>query len=201
MENHFTTLVKPSEGFYKEKGSKFLAFAFLVSTEDEVKSELVKLRKEYFDARHHCYAYVIGLKNQTFRTNDDGEPNHSAGDPILGQIRSKELTNTLVVVVRYFGGTKLGVGGLISAYKIAAEEALSKAKFKTIYSKTDVTIEFGYESTSEVERILSELDVEYLDKSYTDRCEFQVALKDEDCPILIERTELMRDVKVVVSED
>ncbi|MFY0606025.1 MAG: YigZ family protein [Cyclobacteriaceae bacterium] len=201
MKNQFTTITAPSEGFLKEKGSKFLSFAIPVDSEDSVKDVLDNLRKTYYDARHYCYAYVIGLKKQSFRANDDGEPNHSAGDPILGQIRSKELTNTLVVVVRYFGGTKLGVGGLISAYKIAAEDALNNATFKTIYAKKEVKIDFGYDSTSEVERVLGDIDITYLDKTYTDRCVFTMMLKDEDCPILLKKTELMADVKIEIRED
>src|SRR6186713_1623645 len=125
--NSFFTITSASQGIYKEKGSKFLSFAYPVQSESDIKEHIAFLKSEYFDARHHCYAWMLGPERNHFRAFDDGEPNHSAGDPILGQIRSKNLTNVLVVVVRYFGGTKLGVGGLISAYKIAAEEALSKA--------------------------------------------------------------------------
>ena len=106
----YLTLKTESEGTYKEKGSKFLAFAFPVSSEQEIRDRMMGLKKRFHDARHHCYAYILGPERVVFRANDDGEPNHSAGDPILGQIRSRELTDTLVVVVRYFGGTKLGVG-------------------------------------------------------------------------------------------
>jgi uncharacterized YigZ family protein len=191
MINEFHTIAKPTEGFYKEKGSKFLAFAFHVQTEEDIKENLEALRKQYYDARHHCYAYIFGLKNQAFRANDDGEPNHSAGDPILGQIRSKNLTNCLVVVVRYFGGTKLGVGGLITAYKTAAEEALEKAEILTIYSKTKFRLKFGYDQTSEVERALGEFEVDYEDKIYTADCEFIGYLKDEDVVRLEDKLELI----------
>lgn len=121
----YLTISDDSEGFYKEKGSKFLSFAFPVHHEEDIKEKLDILRKKYYDARHHCYAYVLGKDKEIFRANDDGEPNHSAGDPILGQIKSNQLTNILIVVVRYFGGVKLGVGGLISAYRTAAAEAIS----------------------------------------------------------------------------
>ncbi len=191
MINEFHTIAEPTEGFYKEKGSKFLAFAFPVRNEEEIKVHLEALRKQYYDARHHCYAYIIGLKNQAFRANDDGEPNHSAGDPILGQIRSKSLTNCLIVVVRYFGGTKLGVGGLITAYKTAAEEALSKAEILTIYSKTKFRLKFGYDQTSEIERALGEFDVDYEDKIYTADCEYIGYLKDEDVERLEDKLELL----------
>ena len=192
--NEFYSIDNRPEGFYKEKGSKFIAKAFSVSSEDEVKSCLEELRKEYYDARHHCYAYIIGLKEQHVRANDDGEPNHSAGDPILGQIRSKNLTNTLVVVIRYFGGTKLGVGGLIHAYKTAAEDALSNAKISVRYSQTGFCLEFGYDVTSEVERALAEFDIEYTDKGYTDVCLFKGLIKDEDVPRLSAKLELTKSV-------
>ena len=191
MINEFHTISNPTEGLYKEKGSKFLSFAFPVRNEEEIKMHLEALRKQYYDARHHCYAYVIGLKNQSYRANDDGEPNHSAGDPILGQIRSKSLTNCLVVVVRYFGGTKLGVSGLITAYKTATEEALNQAEIYTIYSKTKFRLKFGYDQTSEVERALGELEVDYEDKIYTSNCEFVGFLKDEDVARLEDKIELL----------
>ena len=113
----YKTIRKEAEGFYKEKGSKFIAKAYPAESIDQVNEILGELRKEFYDARHHCYAYILEPDASQYRANDDGEPNHSAGDPILGQIRSHELTNTLVVVIRYFGGTKLGVSGLINAYK------------------------------------------------------------------------------------
>lgn len=192
--NEFLTIAGPTEGFYKEKGSKFLAFAYPVQDEEAIKPLLESLRKQYHDARHHCYAYIVGLKEQLYRANDDGEPNHSAGSPILGQIRSKGLTNCLVVVVRYFGGTKLGVGGLINAYKIAAEDALAKADFIRVYSKTRFVVSFGYEQTAEVERALNEFQIDYVEKSYTADCRFEGMLVDEDVPLLAGRLELLRGV-------
>lgn len=198
--NEFFTISNRPEGFYKEKGSKFIARMFHVKTEEEIKQHLEELRKEFYDARHHCYAYIIGLKNQTFRANDDGEPNHSAGDPILGQIRSKNLTNTLVVVVRYFGGTKLGVGGLINAYKKATEDALKQAVIETVYSQTAFSIRFGYEVTAEVERGLGEFDIVYLDKQYTDDCFFKGLLKDEDVSRLAKKLELTNHVELIFED-
>ena len=201
MINEFQTIVQPTEGFYKEKGSKFLSFAYHVKTEEEIKAHLEALRKQYYDARHHCYAYIIGLKDQTYRANDDGEPNHSAGDPILGQIRSKGLTNCLVVVVRYFGGTKLGVGGLISAYKIAAEDALDKVEVIKIYAQTRFSISFGYEQTTEVERALAEFEVDYEDKMYTSACRFVGLLRDEDVSVLAEKVSLLKAVDFQVLQE
>lgn len=192
--NKFFTIKQPTEGFYKEKGSKFLAFAYPVNSEGEIKEKLEILQKEFHDARHHCYAYIIGLKDQSYRANDDGEPGHSAGDPILGQIRSKKLTNCLVVVVRYFGGTKLGLGGLITAYKTAADAALSKATIITIYSKTRFRLTFTYEATSEVESVLNEFEVDYLEKNYTANCEFIGLVKDEEVEVLMEKMKLLQGV-------
>jgi uncharacterized YigZ family protein len=146
----YRTIARPSEGEYKEKGSRFLGFAFPVSTEEEIKGHITFLRKKYFDARHHCYAWMLGADRKLFRAFDDGEPNHSAGDPILGQIRSKGLTNVLVVIVRYFGGVKLGVGGLISAYRTAAEEALNKAEVIEQDVMDCIHISYDYAATPEV---------------------------------------------------
>ena len=121
----YLTLQNPATGIYKEKGSKFLAFAYPVASETDIKQRVGHLKKEYFDARHHCFAWRLGIGKDHVRAFDDGEPSHSAGDPILGQIRSRGITNVLIVVVRYFGGVKLGVGGLAEAYRAAAENALS----------------------------------------------------------------------------
>lgn len=178
----FRTLTDISEGFFKEKGSKFLSFAFPVQNEDDVKKNLELLRKKFHDARHHCYAYQIGMKDIQTRANDDGEPNHSAGDPILGQIRSFELTNTLVVVVRYFGGTKLGVSGLIAAYKTAAEEALKNAKTTFIYPKKQFEIPFQYDQTAEVEKLLHGKELDILKREFTDSCLITAEIKEELFP-------------------
>lgn len=166
----YLTLAIGGEGLYKEKGSKFIAHAFFVSSEEEVKKIQEDLRQQYHDARHHCYAYVIGPDKSLYRANDDGEPNHSAGDPILGQINSKQLTNTLVVVIRYFGGTKLGVSGLINAYKIAAEEALNNSKIICVDITKSVRIKYGYAATSEVMRLVDEFEVTITDQTFENEC-------------------------------
>ena len=169
-ESYFT-LKTPSEGFYKEKGSKFYGFAYPVNSIEEAKEKLDLLRKEYHDARHHCMAYSIRTGEQIVtRASDDGEPNHSAGDPILGQIKSFELQNVVVIVVRYFGGTKLGVSGLIHAYKTAAYEALSSAKIIEVIPKKEITIEYPYEKTNEIMRLISEFQVEIVDQSFEEKC-------------------------------
>jgi uncharacterized YigZ family protein len=179
----YKTIATASEGILKEKASKFYAFAFPVENEEEVKSKLDALRKKYFDARHHCYAYRVGAVGEKVRANDDGEPNHSAGDPILGQIRSKELTNILIVVVRYFGGVKLGVGGLIAAYRSAAEIAISNSKIveKDILGRIGLT--FDYAATAEVMKMVNEFSMTILNQSFVDRCtielQFRMSLQAE----------------------
>ena len=175
----YLTIQKPSVGVYKEKGSKFLAFAYPVESEVDIKARMDGLKKEYFDARHHCFAWMLGPEKKQFRANDDGEPNHSAGDPILGQIRSKDLTNILVVVVRYFGGVKLGVGGLIGAYKAAAEDALVNAVVieQTVYCKFKMN--YNYAETPEVMRMVKDFDLIIRHQEFNENCILQgeVALR------------------------
>lgn len=188
----FLTIESATEGSYKEKGSKFLAFACPVNSEEEVKGRMDVLKKEYYDARHHCFAFVLGADKAKYRAFDDGEPNHSAGDPILGQIRSKNLTNVLIVVVRYFGGTKLGVGGLISAYKIAAEEALSKAVIIERDVMQKIELHYNYTATPEVMRLIKEFDVTILDQQFNESGELkgEVRLKEE--ARLLEKIQLLK---------
>lgn len=152
----FKTIQAPSEGQFRDRGSRFLAFAFPVHDEDEVKELLAALQKKYFDSRHQGYAYMIGPERQRWRAFDDGEPNHTTGDPILGQIRSRGLTNVLVVVVRYFGGTKLGVSGLITAYRSAAADALDHATVVEREVMTSLELEFDFVSTPEVMRLIKD---------------------------------------------
>lgn len=178
MNNYFT-IKEVTSGEYKEKGSKFLSYAFHVESEEDIKSCQEQLRKKYHDARHHCYAWVLGMDDQSWRANDDGEPSHSAGDPILGQIRSFELTNTLIVVVRYFGGTKLGVGGLINAYKTAAMLALEKAAKHQIYETAMISFEFTYQELSVVERLIGDFQIEVKDRDYQEDCKVVGFLRKE----------------------
>lgn len=194
----YRTIRASSEGSYKEKGSKFLAFAYPVNSEDELKANLEKLRKEYFDARHHCYAFVLGADKSRYRANDDGEPNHSAGDPILGQIRSKDLTNILIVVVRYFGGTKLGVSGLIQAYKTAAEEALKNATIIEVDVTNEISIRYDYTATPEVMKLVKEFDLIIKEQSFEERtklrAEFKISIEDK----LIERLTLLKSMGAAI---
>jgi uncharacterized YigZ family protein len=187
----FLTLATSTQGLYKEKGSKFYAFAYPVASELEVKQKLDELKKKYFDAHHHCYAYVLGADKSKFRAFDDGEPNHSAGDPILGQIRSKTLTNVLIVVVRYFGGTKLGVGGLISAYKIAAEDALNKATVIECDVLKSIQLIYEYSSTPEVMRLIKEFDIKISSQHFEGECELVGEVRLANYKLFCERILLL----------
>ncbi|GGF30119.1 IMPACT family protein [Echinicola rosea] len=179
MEDTFLTLKSDSEGLYKEKGSKFLAFAYPVQDEDEIKERLEALKKKYYDARHHCYAYMLGRDQSQFRANDDGEPNHSAGDPILGQIRSHELSNVLIVVVRYFGGTKLGVGGLITAYKTAAAEAISANEIITAVVTKKIRFRFDYLDMNDVMRLIKDYDLQIIKQDFDNTCSMTLSIREK----------------------
>lgn len=176
MQDSYLTIAKNSESLYKEKGSKFIGLAFPVRSEEQVKEKLEEVKKTYYDARHHCYAYILGADGAQYRANDDGEPNHSAGDPILGQIRSKELTNTLVVVVRYFGGTKLGVSGLINAYKTSAADALDQNKIVEKLITQSVSFTFPYEEMNEVMKLVSDFEMEITNQEFEMECQLKAEL-------------------------
>ncbi|MBQ2511166.1 MAG: YigZ family protein [Bacteroidales bacterium] len=177
FDDTYRTIAAPAEGLYKEKGSKFLSFAYPVHNVDDVKQHLEQLRKDYFDARHHCYAYILGANKDAFRANDDGEPSGTGGRPIHGQLLSADLTNTLIVVVRYFGGILLGASGLANAYKTAAREAIDHA---TIVERTiDVryNLHFAYESMNDVMRILKDYDIKPENTNYGLDCSLEVAVR------------------------
>ncbi len=195
----FRTIQQPSEGLFKEKGSKFLAFAFPVQSEDEVKDLLTILRKKYFDARHHCYAYRLGADKKLLRANDDGEPNHSAGDPILGQIKSRDLTNVLVVVVRYFGGTKLGVGGLIEAYRTASIAALDRATIIEVAVTKTISIRFNYDGMPEVMKVVKDFGLAIRDQDFSDNCRMTAEYKLEVETALTEKLTLLQQLKRISS--
>jgi uncharacterized YigZ family protein len=188
----YTTIKAESQGAYKEKGSKFLSFAYPIATEEEAKARVEGLRKEYFDASHHCFAWVLGPDRSRYRAFDDGEPNHSAGDPILGQIRSKNLTNVVVVVVRYFGGTKLGVGGLIAAYRAAAEDVLNQAAFEEREVKEKGTIMYPYEATPEVMRLIKDFDLKIEDQKFEEICSMKIEIKLSVKNAFVTKAELLK---------
>jgi len=187
MSDTYLTIQDKSEGIYTEKRSKFLAFAHPVETIDEIKDLLTDYKKKYYDARHVCYAYMLGPERADFRANDDGEPSSTAGKPILGQINSRELTNIVVVVIRYFGGVKLGTSGLIVAYREAAAEALSAA---TVIEKTieeTVTFTFPYVMMNSVMRVVKELNPRIVEQKYDETCIITLAIKRSMAPMLEER--------------
>ena len=167
----YKTIVSPSQGLYKDKGSKFIALAFPVETEEDVTKNLERVRKEYYDARHHCYAYALGQGRESFRYNDDGEPSGTAGKPIFGQMLSTGLTNLLVVVVRYFGGIKLGTRGLIDAYKGATSDALENATVITKIIELTFKIRYNYLAMNEVMKVLKDNDLPQFGHLFDNDCE------------------------------
>lgn len=173
-DDTYLTIAAPAEGLYKEKGSKFIALAFPVDSETQVKDILLQVRKKYYDARHHCYAYILGEKGQLYRSNDDGEPAHSAGDPILGQIRSRNLTYVLIIVVRYFGGIKLGVSGLIQAYKTAASDALTQAQVMEKTVEIPLTVHFSYQQINQVMKLIKEYDLKINHQQFSNQCQLGI---------------------------
>lgn len=189
MSDTFRTIASSSEGSYKEKGSKFLSFAFPVKNVDEINQILAQYRKQYYDARHICYAYMLGNAKNEWRANDDGEPSGTAGRPILGQINSFELTNVLVIVVRYFGGILLGTGGLITAYKEASRDALEQAGIVEQIIDEIISIEFDYLLMNEVMRIVKEMSPQILDQSFDNMCAMKLAIRQSDAEKLKSKLE------------
>lgn len=177
FDDTYRTISAPSEGLYKEKGSKFLAFAFPVTTVEEVKAHLDELRKKYFDARHHCYAYILGPSKESYRLNDDGEPSGTGGRPIHGQLLSADLTNTLIVVVRYFGGILLGASGLANAYKAAARDAIANASIKECTIDISYRLHFEYPLMNDVMRILKEQNLTPRNQIFLLDCQLDVSVR------------------------
>lgn len=176
MTTSFRTIATQSEGIFKDRGSKFIAIAFPVENEEEIKAIQEKLRKDYHDARHHCYAWRLGTDPTTERANDDGEPSNSAGKPILNQIVKYKLTNVLVVVIRYFGGTLLGVGGLINAYRTATEEALKSGRILRRKIQATYLLSFGYPQMNDVMTVVKEHQLETYDQKFEISCEMKVKI-------------------------
>lgn len=193
----YLTIARPAEGNYKAKGSKFFAYAFPVDNEDEAKNYLTLIRKKHADAGHHCYAFNIGLINPQSRASDDGEPSYSAGKPIFGQILSKELTNILIIVVRYFGGTLLGVGGLISAYRNSASEALSKA---TIIEKTiDQTfqITFDFMAMNDVMRLMKNEKLREISRNFSLNGQLTFAVRKSNAQRIFDSFEAIEHLNII----
>src|SRR5574344_1669978 len=177
MTDEFKTISATSEGYYTEKRSKFLAFAHHVENHDEIKLILAGYRKKYYDARHVCYAYMLGAERADFRANDDGEPSSTAGKPILGQINSNELTDILIVVVRYYGGVNLGTSGLIVAYREAAADALAHCEVETRQVEETVTYRFAYPLMNEVMRIVKDMTPRIVSQHYDNTCEIVLSIR------------------------
>lgn len=197
MEDTYRTISNQSEGLYKEKGSKFIAFAFPVQTEEQIKDYITLLKDEYFDARHHCYAYVLGAKRDKFRMNDDGEPSSTAGKPIYGQILSNDLTDILIVVIRYFGGTKLGVPGLINAYKTAAADAIAKAEIVERTVNRVFTIQYDYIVMNSVMKVIKECNPEVLDRRFENLCTMVLSIRESEADALLARLEKVETLTLI----
>lgn len=204
-EDTYKTIEEQGEGIYTEKRSKFLAFAIPVTTVEQVKEIVELYQKKYYDARHVCYAYRLGERGDQERANDNGEPSGTAGKPILGQIHSKELTNVLVIVVRYFGGVKLGTSGLIVAYRLAAAEALDAVPHieKTIDS--EITLRFSYPLLNDVLRIVKEEAPKVVEQVFDNECVVRLSMRLSRMPRLVERFEKLAisskgDLKIELPE-
>jgi uncharacterized YigZ family protein len=187
MNDEYKTITNTSEGYYTEKRSKFLAFAHHVETSDEVKELLSGYRKKYYDARHVCYAYMLGAERKDFRANDDGEPSSTAGKPILGQINSNELTNILIVVVRYYGGVNLGTSGLIVAYREAAADAIAHASIETRKVEEIVRYSFSYPQMNDVMRIVKDMNPRIISQIYDNTCEIVLSIRKSEADQLRSR--------------
>jgi uncharacterized YigZ family protein len=195
-QESFHTVSGKSKSLFKDRGSKFFGFVVPVETEQEVRHQLQELKKEYHDARHHCYAFVLGAKGETYRSSDDGEPSHSAGDPILGQIRSFGLTNCLVMVIRYFGGTKLGVPGLIHAYKTAAKEALEANSRVKKYVTVDIILNFEYAQMNDVLRLVKSMNLEMVEQDFDLQCRLKLAVRTSKVDPFISKLESLENISV-----
>ena len=187
MTDEYRTIKTGGEGYYTEKRSKFLAFAHHVTSVEEIKDILAGYRKKYYDARHVCYAYMLGPERTEFRANDDGEPSSTAGKPILGQINSQELTDILIVVVRYYGGVNLGTSGLIVAYREAASDAIAHSEIETRQVEELVTYSFAYPMMNDVMRIIKEMQPRIVSQTYDNTCEIRLSIRKSEAEELRSR--------------
>lgn len=198
MDTYKTIASSVQEVIFKEKSSKFLGYAFPVTSEEEIKAHLEEVKKEHFSARHWCYAWQLGHgTNQRYRANDDGEPNNTAGIPIYGQIQSFELTNILVIVVRYFGGIKLGVGGLVQAYRTTAQLTLQEAEIEEKLITEELRIHFEYPLMNKVMRVVKEQNLNITQQLLTENCELHLAIRQSDYQRMQELFENIYGVLIV----
>ena len=189
MTDEFKTIKTEGEGYYTEKRSKFLAFAHHVESVEQIKDLLAGYRKKYYDARHVCYAYMLGPERTEFRANDDGEPSSTAGKPILGQINSNELTDILIVVVRYYGGVNLGTSGLIVAYREAAADAIAHCEIEKRQVEEVITYTFAYPMMNDVMRIVKEMQPRIISQTYDNTCEIKLGIRKSEAEQLRNRLE------------
>ncbi len=198
MEDSYQTIAAAAEAAMRERSSKFLAYIYPVRTEEEIREHLDTLRKRYFDATHHCYAWRLGPHGEQFRANDDGEPSGTAGKPILGQLLSASLTYCLVVVVRYFGGTKLGVPGLIAAYKEAAADAIAAAEVISLTVDRTITIDFPYVAMNDVMRVVKEMQPAIRRQEFDNLCTMELSIRESRAEELITR---LRKAEASIKEE
>ncbi|TDQ25611.1 putative YigZ family protein [Tenacibaculum caenipelagi] len=187
MKDTYKTIIKPSgETLFKDRNSKFFGYAFPVFSEDDIKERLEELRKLHHTARHHCYAWQLGTEKIRFRANDDGEPSNSAGQPIYGQIQAFDVTNILIVSVRYFGGTKLGVGGLINAYRSSAQLALEASEIIEKTIDIHYQLKFGYDMMNKVQRIIKERSLDIINQKLELDCEYTISVRKKEAESIFE---------------
>lgn len=200
-QDSYKTIARPAETTYRQLSSKFLVYAYPVETEAEIKEHLDALRKRWFDATHHCYAWRLGAKGEQFRANDDGEPSSTAGKPILGQLLSQEVTNCLVVVVRYFGGTKLGVPGLIAAYKESTALVLSECEIVERTVDVVIDVSFSYIAMNDVMRIVKDMQPKVVNQVFDNLCTMTLSIREGDSEQLIGRLEKVEGATVEVRSE
>ena len=198
QKDSYLTIAEPAEAIYKERSSKFLTYVYPVESEAEIKELLDALRKQYYDATHHCYAYRLGAHGEAFRANDDGEPSGTAGKPILGQLLSANLTNCLVVVVRYFGGTKLGVSGLIQAYKESTAEVIAVSKIIEKTVDSIIKINFDYISMNGVMRVIKEMNPRIDEQVFDNLCSMTLRIRESEAEQL--RAKLLKVEYLTIEE-
>ena len=196
MADTYHTIIATSQGLYKEKMSKFISFAVPVQSAAEAKEVVKQYQKEYFDARHVCWAYMIGAARTEFLSNDNGEPSGTAGKPILGQINAFGLTNIDIVVVRYFGGIKLGTSGLIVAYREAAADAINNAQIIECHEQTVISFTFDYLAMNDVMKVIKGVDLKILNQEFDNDCRMTVSIRSDNAPMLVSRLADIDDVRI-----
>jgi len=197
FDDTYRTIAQPAEGIFRDRGSKFLGFAFPVKSTEEIAAHLEQLRKDHHSARHHCYAWRLGADHAAWRVNDDGEPSGTAGKPIYGQIQSSDLTNVVIIVVRYFGGTLLGVGGLINAYRAATHEAIANARIIEKHITEIYRVEFPYDAMNTVMKILKDKDLPQTNQDFQLECKLDYSVRKSEADAVKEQLEKVSGVKLV----